>query len=87
MARSKRKLQEDPACTDTLGDAEDAIKEFALHLALRISAANRLKLTKVRVDMMPMQTALTLADILTEAINAQTRRRSLSIPQPRAKHT
>ena len=79
MASRKRKLQEDATHFDSAGNAEDAIKEFALHLALRISAANRLKLTKVRVDMIPMNTALTLTDILTEAIDAKTRQRNLSV--------
>jgi len=61
--------------------------EFALHLALRINAATRLKLTKVRLDMIPMPVALALADILTEVVNAETRRRSLPISQSRAKHS
>jgi len=86
MASHKRELQKDAAYSNATGDAQDAVKEFALHLALRISAANRLKLTKVRVDMIPMAVALTLADILTEAINAETRRRSVSISKPRTKH-
>jgi hypothetical protein len=85
MVSGKRKFQEDAAPAHSTRHWKDELAEFALHLALRIQAANRLRLTKVRLDMLDMTTALALADVLTEAINAETRRRNLSLSKPRTR--
>jgi len=81
MASRKRKLQEDAAPPNPVSDEPTKLSEFALHLALRIQAANRLGLQKVRLDMFDMETALALADALTEAINAQNRQRGIPVPR------
>lgn len=70
MASRQRKLQKDATLDHHSSDERAAISEFALHLALRITTANRLKLTKVRLDMIDMNVALYLTDLLTKEINS-----------------
>jgi hypothetical protein len=83
MAKHKRTVQKDATQVNSARHGSPELAEFALHLALRIQAANRLKLPKVRVDMIDMPTALALVDVLTEAINAETWRRSLLVSKSR----
>jgi hypothetical protein len=67
MVKGKRKFQENAVQPDPISYGKDAIDrliELTLHLDLRTHEAKRLGLPKVRLDMMEMQTAQVLLDLL-----------------------
>ena len=68
MAYSKRKLQENAAQSNRASNGKDELIELGLHLALRISTAKRLKLPKVRLEMLDIELCERLLDILRREI-------------------
>jgi hypothetical protein len=68
MAKGKRKLQEDATQPNLTRNERDALIELGLHLALRISTAQRLKLPKVRLEMIEVELAEKLLDIIRREI-------------------
>ena len=78
MVSGKRKFQENAAQSNRTGPGKDAIDrltEVALHLELRIRWSKRVKLSKVRLDMLEMQTAEDLLNIVMGVINGYKTRR------------
>lgn len=68
MARGKRKLQEDAVPYNRSSYEKDQLIELGLHLALRISTAKRLKLPKVRLEMIEVELCETLLDMIRREV-------------------
>jgi hypothetical protein len=71
MVSGKRKFQENAAQAHTTRHGKDELIELGLHLALRISNAQRLKLPKVRLEMIEIELAERLLDIIRREIDAK----------------
>ena len=74
MVSSKRRLKENAAHPNSVGNEKDAIDrltEFALHLELRMRETKRLNLPKVRLDMIEYITCEVLLDIVRRVIDVE----------------
>lgn len=73
MVSGKRKFQENAAQSHRASKERDELIELGLHLALRISTAKRLKLPKVRLEMIEVELCERLLDMIRKEIgNAET---------------
>lgn len=68
MASSKRKLQEDAVASNRSSREKDELVELGLHLALRISTAKRLRLPKVRLEMLDIELCERLLDMIRREV-------------------
>lgn len=78
MVSGKRKYKENATQSDKAGYGKDAINrlvELALHLELRIRWSRRVGLTKVRLDMLDLETAEDILSVIMETVNARKTRR------------
>lgn len=76
MANRKRNVQEDAVLLDRASQrqaaltVEPVLAELALHIRLRIEAAKRIGIHKVRLDMLPMRDANILLHLVEREISA-----------------
>lgn len=68
MASRKRKLPQNATLNHSISYERDALIELGLHLALRIATAKRLKLPKVRLEMIEVELAECLLDLVRREV-------------------
>lgn len=71
MANRQRKFQKDAVQRHSTSDERAAMIELGLHLALRISTAKRLRLPKVRLEMIEVELCERLLEMIRREIDGQ----------------
>lgn len=71
MVSRVRKLPQDATSRDRSSNKKDELVELGLHLALRIATARRLRLPKVRLDMIDIELCERLLDIIRREVDVE----------------